>query len=231
MFPQKKTIAVAGIIVALLFVACGGAYYYLTQYNSMPNLDRPFEPRADLPESIREESRQKVATAIEKLKADPSLINNWLEVAVYRKSAGDYQGAEEIWKYLTVQWPQDTVAYNNLADLYQNYLNRPGEAEYYWRKFLSLVPTSVPAYRNLHDLYRTRLNDLERAEAILEEGLSVTEEARDRIDLLVPLAIFQRDHGKLEEARENFDTAKQMADFIGKVELAGLLQAEIEKLP
>lgn len=218
--------------LATVILLGGGLYFLATTLNpSAPDLDRPFTPLSTHPESIQEDARAKVKNAVAQLSENPELTSAWLELAVYRKGAGDYEGAEEIWLYMTRHWPEDVVAYGNLADLYQNYLDRPKTAEAYWRKILDIRTDLVPVYRNLHDLYRTKLNDSQKARAILEQGLSVIEEARDKIDLLVPLAIFERDQGNLERAREHFIAAKQMADFIGQVELAGLLQAELDKLP
>ncbi len=59
-------------------------------------------------------------------------FNAWLDLAVLYKIGGDYHGAEAIWLYVTKQWPTSYVAYNNLGDLYQNFLNNPAKAKLYY---------------------------------------------------------------------------------------------------
>lgn len=136
-----------------------------------PSLERPYTPPADAPASIQAEDRAAVAAAIAELKKNPDFITNWLQLALYYKNAGDYAGAEEIWVYATKAWPADSVAYNNLADLYQNYLHDYGKAITYWNKVIALKPDAVSAYINLAALYRINLQDSTKAKATLEAGL------------------------------------------------------------
>jgi len=92
-----------------------------------------------------------VRAAIEpRLAADIALLDKnsqnfsaWMDLAIlhkiggdYRgaevhKIGGDYRGAEVIWLYATKVWPKSSVAFHNLADLYQNFLNEPAKAQFY----------------------------------------------------------------------------------------------------
>lgn len=226
MLTGKRLLIIAGVLVLVLLGVGAGSYLYLKE-PSIPDLGRPFVPASRLPKDIQDESIKKVASATAELRENPERISRWLEVAVYRKNADDLEGAEEIWVYLTSHWPDNPIPYNNLADLYQNYTNEPRRAEDYWRKLITLRPDHIPAYRNLHDLYRTKLADDPQAEAILREGL---EKNPGILDLLIPLAIFERDRGKTDAALAHFEEAKKGADTQGNKQLAGLLQGEIDKL-
>ncbi len=136
-----------------------------------PSLDRPYTPPASAPASIQAEDKAAVAAAIAELKKNPDYITQWLQLALYYKNAGDYEGAEEVWIYATKAWPTDPVAYNNLADLYQNYLRDYPKAVTYWNKLIAIKPDSVAAYINLATLYRINLQDTAKAKATLQAGL------------------------------------------------------------
>ena len=80
-----------------------------------------------------------VKAAIEpRLAADIALLakNNqdfsaWMDLAILHKIGGDYRGAEAIWLYATKMWPKSSIAFSNLADLYQNFLKDPVKAKFY----------------------------------------------------------------------------------------------------
>ncbi len=223
---QRKLLWALGIIV-LLGSICAGWYWF--DMNRVPDLDRPFTPAERYPESIRQESINRVNAAIAELRENPELVSRWLEVAVYRKGADDYEGAEEIWRYMTRKWPEDATAYGNLANLYQDELNKPEKAARYWKKYLKVAPQGydVAGYRALHDLYRTKLADRESAKNILLEGLAKYPE---NTDLLIPLAVFERDGGSKEEAVNYFTEAKKVADSTNNAALSAILAEELQKL-
>ena len=222
---NTPVLVIAGLV---LTAAIAGGAYFFTREPQIPDLDRQFTPLARFPQDIQDEAKRKVESAIAELRENPDLVSRWLEVAVYRKNADDFDGAEKIWLYLTSRWPEDPVAYNNLADLYQNYTKDYDRAEKYWRTLIGLQPANIPAYRNLHDLYKDKLADLKAAESILREGL---ERNPRTLDLLIPLAIFKRERGRQEEARALFTEAKEEALQQGKEALAELLQGELQNLP
>lgn len=182
---ENRNFLYGGIILALIGAFAAGYYFFGS--SQTPDLDRPFTPRADLPESIQKEASDRVAAATQGLRENPDTLVLWLELAVYRKGANDLEGAEEIWAYAVRKWPEDPVAYNNLADLYQNYLGNYQKAEVYWRKLIELTPTNIAVYRNLSDLYRYKLNDMEKARAILEEGLEKNPNHPDLVNYLESL--------------------------------------------
>jgi tetratricopeptide (TPR) repeat protein len=88
-----------------------------------------------------------------------------------RKAAGDYAGAASVWERATEVWVTHPVAYNNLGDLYMNFLKDPKKAETNYLKVVELDPKSIDAYMNLFYIYRDLLKNQTKAQAILDLGL------------------------------------------------------------
>ena len=72
-------------------------------------------------------------TLVAQLKADTTRVDLWLKLGIHRKIAEDYEGAAQAWEYVALTAPGDlrTIAYGNLADLYQNFLKDPAKAKFY----------------------------------------------------------------------------------------------------
>jgi len=223
---SRKVLWIVGVVVLVGALIAGANYYFVRQ---MPDLDRPFTPAERYPESIRQESIQKVESAIAELRENPELVSRWLELAVYRKGADDYEGAEDIWLYMTYTWPAEPTAYGNLADLYQSVLVEPRKAEKYWKKYIEVAPANydIGAYRSLHDLYRTKLSNPDRAREILLQALK---ENPETTDLIIPLAVFERMQGNVDAARMYFTQAKEIADKLGNTSLSSILNEELKAL-
>lgn len=217
---------VAGVLI-LVVVATG---WYVLFRDTMPNLDHPYTPREDLPQSIQEESAGKVAQAVAELRDNPGLISRWLELAAQFKGIYDYEFAEEIYRYVIKRWPDDVIAYANLADMYRYEMKRYDDSATYWRKVVAMKPDHIPAYRELHYLSRYNLEGSEgEIVAPLLEGLAVNPE---HTDLLIPLAYYYRDDRKDNgKAREYFEAARESAREGGNARLATQLAAEIAALP
>ena len=174
-----KRVAFISVAVLCIGALAWGGYTYVNRPPAMPDLDLRFTPRADLPQVIRDESVQRVAAAAAELRDNPDLISRWLEIASQRKGANHFEGAEEILLYAAFRWPDDAVVLNNLADLYQNYLNEYRKAEAYWQKLIALEPENISAYRNLADLYRFKTTEYPKAIATLEKALAIATESGD----------------------------------------------------
>jgi tetratricopeptide (TPR) repeat protein len=136
-----------------------------------PDLSRPYTPPSNLPATVQAGDKQAVATAIAQLKIDPTHEAYWLQLAEYRKDANDFTGAEQIWVFCTKQFPADPIAYNNLADLYENYLHDYASATTYWNDLIKLSPTNISAYINLATMQDINLKDKASAQVTLQAGL------------------------------------------------------------
>lgn len=152
-----------------------------------PNLDRPYTPLSTLPQNVQNDNKKLVATAVTQLKFDPNGIAYWLQLAGLRKGANDFAGAEEIWVYATKRWPKDPIAYNNLADLYENYLHDYTKAKIYWNQLIALSPDNISAYLNLATMYNINLKDTVSAKATLQAGLKANPNSTELKNALAAL--------------------------------------------
>ena len=87
----------------------------------MPELDAPVVDYKRLSPEMYKIVTENIKVLTEDLKKTPENENNWLQLAIFRKTLGDYGGAIQILNYLSLAWPKDYVVYNNLADIYQFY--------------------------------------------------------------------------------------------------------------
>lgn len=96
-----------------------------------PNYRAPVAYSADTSAEVRAAIEAQRAENIRQIAADPQNFNAWMNLAILHKIGGDYRGAEAIWLYVTKKWSTSAVAFNNLADLYQNFLKDPVKAKFY----------------------------------------------------------------------------------------------------
>lgn len=178
---QKKIIL--GIIILLL--ATGVGYYIYRIYRDLqpqtvhdsvmhkeiPNLDRPVIPPQDFPEEAKKIMEEKIKNLSEELKKSPEYFEGWLQMAIYRKTINDYEGAGEIWEYLTLINPKNITAFNNLGNLYGYYLKDYKKAEENFLQAIKNGPDQIYIYRNVYDFYREVIKDDVKARAILEQGI------------------------------------------------------------
>jgi hypothetical protein len=137
-----------------------------------PDLTRPYTPSSSLPTNVQADSKKAVAEAVKQLTIDPNHLAYWLQLAIYRKSANDFVGAEEIWVYCTKVWPTDPISYENLADLYAYHLQQPAKAVEYWNKAIPLdKPNSIRLYLAVATFQDINMKDKAAAQATLQAGL------------------------------------------------------------
>ena len=77
-----------------------------------PDLDRKIVISADLPEKAKEIAREKIKKLSEELKNNHNLFDSWLQLGIYRKIIGDYEGASESWEYAGKIRPQNSTSFN-----------------------------------------------------------------------------------------------------------------------
>jgi tetratricopeptide (TPR) repeat protein len=229
-----------GVAVFLLILLGGLGYFVYTDFYKTPgvapeettelpapDLSRSYEPPARLPESVKEESRQKVADIKTALTENSAAMSKWLELAAYYKASEDYEGAEEILQYVVFRWPADEYAYANLGELYVQTKNYE-QAEAHYRQAIGLKPAFIPVYRSLHDLYRLWYKtDTTAAVDILHEGLEANP---GNTDLLLSLAYYYQEKGDGTNARKYFQEALAAAKKGGNADLSAGIEAELESL-
>jgi tetratricopeptide (TPR) repeat protein len=176
-----------------------------------PSLDRYAEPRIQISDFSKGDALKHIADLISILRKDSGDHSAWIMLGVYRKEIGDYVGAEEVWKYATLRWPADFIAYNNLGNLYHEQLRNFPKAEEYFLKTINLRPDFVQSYVNLYNLYRYSYTEkVSEAPKALERGLSKIPAS---IDLMIMLARYYTDKEDAINAaiyyRKAIDTAEE----------------------
>jgi tetratricopeptide (TPR) repeat protein len=176
-----------GLII--LFFAIGVGYYIWHDLNKknqleqveqlqqieqskVPNLNRPINITANLPKDAQKIAQEKIEKLNSELKQDPSLFENWLILGIYRKMIGDLEGAKECWEYAGFLSPQSPIPFNNLGDLYANYLKDSKKAEENFLIAIKNGPDQIYIYRSFYEFYRYTMKDNAKAKQILEQGIS-----------------------------------------------------------
>ena len=106
------------------------------------------------------------------LKTNSSDFKAWINLGIYQKMAGDYQGAVLSWKYASRLAPADYISLSNLGNLYAYFIKDNGQAEVYYKQAINNGPTQVYLYVGLVEIYRDIFKDLDKARAIVDAGLS-----------------------------------------------------------
>lgn len=117
-------------------------------------------------------STEKITELQTRLKANTQDVLAWLDLGMYQKMAGDYEGAAISWKYVTKISPTDYISRGNLGNLYAYFLKDNGQAEVYYKEAIVKNPTQVYLYTQLAEVYRDIFKDLNKAKAIIDEGLT-----------------------------------------------------------
>ncbi|HEY4517151.1 MAG TPA: hypothetical protein VJG64_04370 [Candidatus Paceibacterota bacterium] len=155
-------------------------------------------------------------------------MSSWIELGGLHETAGDYDSARIVWEYVSKQWPGNSISFNNLGDLYMNYIHDYQAAESNYLKQIQNSSSDVNAYRALFTLY-TQLykQGTSAAEDILKRGIAVNPKA---YDLQVLLARLYRDSGRMADAKVAYEAAIANAKAQGLVDLAAQIEAEEEAL-
>jgi hypothetical protein len=119
------------------------------------------------------------AAAIEKIKLLQTQLKNnvrdlqsWLDLGIYQKMAGDYEGAILSWKYAGKLSPTNYISFANLGNIYAYFMKDNAQAETYYKEAISKGPTQSYLYTQLAEIYRDIFKDLNKARAIINQGLS-----------------------------------------------------------
>jgi tetratricopeptide (TPR) repeat protein len=105
---------------------------------------------------------------------------------VYYKIAGDFEGASDVWKFVSAVGPTEAqaTAFGNLGDLYMNFIKDYPKAEESYRQAINLKPDEISYYRDLHMLYRYLYKtDTTLAADILVEGIEKNPNNEDLLRL------------------------------------------------
>ncbi len=148
-----------------------GATVHILQNVTLPSLTQQVTYSSTLSTDIVTQLQTQIAQLRAQLKTNPSNTQNWLQLAIDYKEAGDYVAAANVWTYLTQALPSNYIAFADLGDLYTNFLIDYPKAETNYLAAIKLNPSNIDLYNNLYMLYRYKENNPTAAAAILAQGL------------------------------------------------------------
>jgi tetratricopeptide (TPR) repeat protein len=193
----------------------------------IPSLDRPFSVPNEYSAEIKANTMKQYESLVTALKANPELRNEWLQLALLRKTAGDLAGAEQVWIYVSKVWPLDHVAFGNLADLYTNYYKEYKKGEEYYIYALAKMPNNLQYYENLYNIYKFNLKDPKTA---LELMISGYKDLPTTIYFPVRIAEHYRDAGDPANAKKYFEEALVLAEKQKAIDIGNYIKTELAKL-
>ena len=138
----------------------------------VPDLNRTTVFTATMSAENKTLLANKITNLQNDLKKDSTNITNWIELGLDQKSAGDYAGASLSWQYATTLNPDAFVAFGNLGDLYAYHLKDNALAETSYLKAISNAPTQEYLYAQLALVYRDVFKNIDKARAMVNQGLS-----------------------------------------------------------
>ncbi len=140
----------------------------------VPNLDREIIVTASLDEETKSRAIKSIKEIVAQLKQDYDRREDWLNLGIWRKTIGDYEGARQVWEFVALIRPTDAVPLHNLGDLYAQYLSNFSLAEKYYLAAIAKEPTTAFFYMKLHEFYRYFVKKPDLAENILVKGIKAT---------------------------------------------------------
>ncbi len=187
-----------------------------------PSLDRPLPDTSKLDPRTVSVTEANMQTTIANLKANKNSFQDWVDLGFQRKTLGDYAGAALYWEYVSELYPQNSISFGDLGDLYTGFLPNIAKAEANYVIAIKNVPTAVDAYRNLFNLYISEKKNAE-ALALLQKGVKANS---NTFDLQLLLARYYRDAGNTTLAKTYYDQAISIAQKLGNTSAVQAFQSE-----
>lgn len=157
---------------------------------------------------------------------DPLSFNEWIFLGNDNLIAGNYAIAQEYWEYVSLRWPTNQASFNNLGDLYMNYLKDYAKAEKNWLQAVKNKADDPGVYKNLFTLYsETSYKPTNTAaEDILKKGIAANPRA---VNLQYDLAVYYKKLGRTADAKSMYQAAIDNANNQGQTQLAAQIKTEL----
>ncbi len=138
----------------------------------IPDYKEPLSIADSLSAEVRNALSAQFEVTVAALAKDETDFAAWNNLAILRKTAGDYAGAEEIWIYVSKVFPSSAVPFNNLGVLYMDFLKDYAKAEVNFKRAVTNNSGDVNAYQQLVSLYTVYgYKDKAAALELIEQGL------------------------------------------------------------
>ncbi len=141
----------------------------------VPDLNRKvyFDPKLVFTDEVKAMITSKIVGLQTQIKSDSSKLLPWIDLGMYQKMAGDYEGAKLSWEYVSKRAPTDFISRGNLGFLYAYHLKNNAMAEMYYKEAISKDTKQTYLYIQLAEVYRDVFGDVSKAKAIIDQGLKV----------------------------------------------------------
>jgi len=193
-----------------------------------PSLDREVQYAPEMDAAFKAQTQTRIVNSRAKLKEDPTLFGEWLDLALLYKSAEDYDAAREVWEYLNLSSPNNSISFANLGNLYHVYIPDYVKSEQNYRVAIKNNPQTA-YYVGLHELYKySYKTETSAAADILKEGLTVHP---GDITLLMNLGEYYRLNNNPKSAEKYYLEARAEAVKINDTDLMQSIDALIASLP
>lgn len=141
---------------------------------------RPAEEFRPVPEEVKlftGDQLAKLKASLEQqatlAKTSPLKFNNWIQIGLYKKTIGDFEGARDAWEYASVLQPKNSLSFANLGELYWRYLHLYPQSEKNFKTSIAHKPEDPFTYISLAELYHYSYKGKEDlADDVLFEGLA-----------------------------------------------------------
>jgi len=149
----------------------GDSYEYigidkeLLKNTPVPDLNRT------IPSGTTENIKQNIISLSNDLKTNIKSFSLWTNLGLYRKLAGDYEGAKQSWEYSSLLRPRFALSFLNLANLYGYYLKNNIKAEENFLKAIEAEPTEIYSYISASSFYTDVMKDKIKAVGIINKGI------------------------------------------------------------
>jgi len=135
-------------------------------------------------------------------------FNAFMGAAMVKYTVSDYNGARDLWLYVSSVRPENSPSFYNLGNLYADIYKDCAKAEEYFGIAMNNDPNEIGYLRNIFDLYNTKCPNKDLAEETLKKALTVKP---DSADFMVLSAEFYRDQGNQEEAIKFYEQAIKLS--------------------
>lgn len=159
-----------------------------------PNYKKPIVYSSDVAANVRTALNADFAKVQEEIAANPKNFDAWVALGGLYKMGGDYMDAATVWEYVSAQWPGNQVSFNNLGDLYMNFLHEYPKAAANYQQEIKNFPTDVQVYEDLYTLYTGPYPQPSSViTSMLQKGIAANP---DSADLKATLSAYQASQAK-----------------------------------
>ncbi len=150
----------------------------------VPDLNRKLSLGGNISTDAKNIITKKINSIVASLKKNSNSVQDWIDLGVYRKIAGDYVGASEAWEYVSVLSPQNSLSFRDLGDLYGYYLKEPKKAEKNFLQAIKNNPSQIEYYFKTVAFYVNVMKDIPKARDIVNQGIKSNPSAKELKTLL-----------------------------------------------